>query len=150
MNQPTTPPSLHPLACPARAAFVPQTSGPGLLHFLLTALFAIVGGGSVVTLRITPFTPSTISHPLPLPPTVPHRPPRPHAQCPDPFSILALKAACELLTSHGGVLVLTGNRALADLPRHGLHEAMFDHWVATLRGSCEELELSARQVRMEI
>jgi hypothetical protein len=50
-------------------------------------------------------------------------------QCTDPFSIVTLKAACEGLAGTGGVMVLTGNRALKDLPRHGLHEDMFNHWV---------------------
>jgi predicted ATPase len=47
----------------------------------------------------------------------------------DVFSAAALKALLEALTAQGCVVVTTSNRHPADLPRHGLHEAMFGHFL---------------------
>jgi predicted ATPase len=49
----------------------------------------------------------------------------------DVFSAAALKALLEALTAEGCVVVTTSNRHPADLPRHGLHEAMFGHFLNT-------------------
>jgi predicted ATPase len=49
----------------------------------------------------------------------------------DVFSATALKALLEALTAEGCVVVTTSNRHPADLPRHGLHEAMFGHFLNT-------------------
>jgi predicted ATPase len=54
-----------------------------------------------------------------------------HVQVGDVFSAAALKALLEALTAEGCVVVTTSNRHPADLPRHGLHEAMFGHFLNT-------------------
>ncbi|GLI71253.1 hypothetical protein VaNZ11_016376 [Volvox africanus] len=64
-------------------------------------------------------------------------------QVTDVFSAVALKGLVEALTSAGCVLVCTSNRAPADLPRHGLHEDMWAHFVDTLQQCCTVHELSA-------
>lgn len=51
------------------------------------------------------------------------------------FSAAALKALLEALTAEGCVVVTTSNRHPADLPRHGLHEAMFGHFLNTYVGA---------------
>ncbi|WIA43503.1 hypothetical protein OEZ86_009965 [Tetradesmus obliquus] len=61
----------------------------------------------------------------------------------DVFSAAALKALLEALTAEGCVVVTTSNRHPADLPRHGLHEAMFGHFLNTLFTSCRLFELSS-------
>lgn len=53
------------------------------------------------------------------------------SQVGDVFSAAALKALLEALTAEGCVVVTTSNRHPADLPRHGLHEAMFGHFLNT-------------------
>jgi predicted ATPase len=53
------------------------------------------------------------------------------SQIGDVFSAAALKALLEALTAEGCVVVTTSNRHPADLPRHGLHEAMFGHFLNT-------------------
>ena len=47
------------------------------------------------------------------------------------FSAVALKGLVEALTAAGCVLVGSSNRAPQHLPRHGLHEAMWGHFVDT-------------------
>jgi predicted ATPase len=47
------------------------------------------------------------------------------------WSAAALKALLEALTAEGCVVVTTSNRHPAELPRHGLHEAMFGHFLNT-------------------
>ncbi|GIL54549.1 hypothetical protein Vafri_10294, partial [Volvox africanus] len=64
-------------------------------------------------------------------------------QVTDVFSAVALKGLVEALTSAGCVLVCTSNRAPLDLPRHGLHEDMWAHFVDTLQQRCTVHELSA-------
>eukprot|EP00879_Flechtneria_rotunda_P031643 GHRR01034588.1.p1 GENE.GHRR01034588.1~~GHRR01034588.1.p1 ORF type:complete len:297 (+),score=107.91 GHRR01034588.1:56-946(+) len=61
----------------------------------------------------------------------------------DVFSAAALKALLEVLTAEGCVIVTTSNRHPGDLPRHGLHEAMFAHFLNTLLTSCRLSELSS-------
>jgi hypothetical protein len=53
------------------------------------------------------------------------------AQVGDVFSAAALKALLEALTAEGVVVVTTSNRHPAELPRHGLHESMFGHFLNT-------------------
>ncbi|KAG2436005.1 hypothetical protein HYH02_011718 [Chlamydomonas schloesseri] len=64
-------------------------------------------------------------------------------QVTDVFSAVALKGLVEALTAAGCVLVATSNRAPEHLPRHGLHEAMWGHFVETLLQRCEVVELSS-------
>ena len=49
----------------------------------------------------------------------------------DVFSAVALKGLWEALTGAGCVVVATSNRAPEDLPRHGLHEDMWQHFIET-------------------
>ncbi|GFR49686.1 hypothetical protein Agub_g11835 [Astrephomene gubernaculifera] len=64
-------------------------------------------------------------------------------QVTDVFSAVALKGLIEALTSAGCVVVATSNRAPHELPRHGLHEDMWGHFVTTLLQRCSVYELSA-------
>eukprot|EP00798_Chlamydomonas_sp_ICE-L_P007742 gene7742-917_t len=64
-------------------------------------------------------------------------------QVSDVFSAVALKGLMEVLTSSGCVVVCTSNRAPRDLPQHGLHEAMFEHFIQTIETSCEVIELTS-------
>jgi predicted ATPase len=64
-------------------------------------------------------------------------------QTTDPFNVAALKALTEAALGDGGVLLTTSNRAPEGLSRHGLHEDLFTHFVETLKGGCDVLELSA-------
>ncbi|KAG2426188.1 hypothetical protein HXX76_013169 [Chlamydomonas incerta] len=64
-------------------------------------------------------------------------------QVTDVFSAVALKGLVEALSGAGCVLVGTSNRAPEHLPRHGLHEAMWGHFVDTLLQRCEVVELSS-------
>ncbi|KAF8066413.1 AFG1L [Scenedesmus sp. PABB004] len=61
----------------------------------------------------------------------------------DVFSAAGLKALLEGLTAQGAVVVTTSNRHPGELPRHGLHEALWGHFLHTLLSSCELFELSA-------
>ncbi|GBF94229.1 hypothetical protein Rsub_06499 [Raphidocelis subcapitata] len=63
----------------------------------------------------------------------------------DVWSAVALKALFEALTSEGCVVVATSNRAPHELPRHGLHEAMWEHFLASLLAGCDALRLSAAE-----
>lgn len=47
------------------------------------------------------------------------------------FSAVALKGLMEGLTAAGCVVVTTSNRTPRQLPRHGLHENMFEHLIKT-------------------
>ncbi|KAF5832554.1 AFG1-like ATPase-domain-containing protein [Dunaliella salina] len=64
-------------------------------------------------------------------------------QVADVFSAVALKGIVEWITSCGGVMILTSNRAPEELPRHGLHEGMFSHFVDALNNTCDVLPLSS-------
>lgn len=64
-------------------------------------------------------------------------------QVPDVFSAVALKALIEGLTLSGCVVILTSNRTPRELPRHGLHEVMFDNMIRTLEGACRVVNLSS-------
>jgi predicted ATPase len=55
-------------------------------------------------------------------------------QVTDVFSAVALKGLFEALVAEGCVVVATSNRAPWELPRHGLHEDMFSHFVDTWVG----------------
>ena len=50
-------------------------------------------------------------------------------QVPDVFTAAALKALFESLAAEGCVVVVTSNRPPWELPRHGLHEDMFQHFI---------------------
>jgi predicted ATPase len=50
-------------------------------------------------------------------------------QVTDVFSAVALKGLFEALLAEGCVIVCTSNRAPRELPGHGLHEDMFEHFV---------------------
>ncbi len=50
-------------------------------------------------------------------------------QVTDVFAAVALKGLVEVLTAEGCTVVATSNRPPWDLPRHGLHEDMFGHFV---------------------
>jgi predicted ATPase len=47
------------------------------------------------------------------------------------WTAAALKALCEALVAEGCVVVTTSNRPPWELPRHGLHELMFQHFLDT-------------------
>eukprot|EP00200_Dunaliella_tertiolecta_P018552 CAMPEP_0202400428 /NCGR_PEP_ID=MMETSP1128-20130828/2722_1 /ASSEMBLY_ACC=CAM_ASM_000463 /TAXON_ID=3047 /ORGANISM="Dunaliella tertiolecta, Strain CCMP1320" /LENGTH=682 /DNA_ID=CAMNT_0049003971 /DNA_START=28 /DNA_END=2073 /DNA_ORIENTATION=- len=64
-------------------------------------------------------------------------------QVADVFSAVALKGIVEWITSCGGVMILTSNRAPEELPRHGLHEGMFSHFVDALNNTCDVVPLSS-------
>ncbi|KXZ47776.1 hypothetical protein GPECTOR_33g658 [Gonium pectorale] len=64
-------------------------------------------------------------------------------QVTDVFSAVALKGLVEALSSSGCVLVATSNRAPLELPRHGLHEAMWGHFIETLLNRCTVYQLSS-------
>jgi predicted ATPase len=64
-------------------------------------------------------------------------------QTTDPYNVAALKALTETALQNGGTLVATSNRAPKELSPHGLHEAMFEHFVETLEGGCDVVELSS-------
>jgi len=64
-------------------------------------------------------------------------------QVPDPFAAVSLKALLEGLTAAGCVVVTTSNRTPRELPRHGLHEDMFDHLIDTMEQTCNVVEMSA-------
>lgn len=51
----------------------------------------------------------------------------------------------EALLEEGCIIVATSNRAPWDFNRHGLHEALFSHFVARLLQACDVVELSAQQ-----
>lgn len=68
----------------------------------------------------------------------------------DPWTAATLKALFEGLTSSGCVLVLTSNRPPRELPRHGLHEAMFDNMIQTIEDRCEVVSLSSLDYRRMI
>ncbi|KAJ9522476.1 hypothetical protein QJQ45_008233 [Haematococcus lacustris] len=61
----------------------------------------------------------------------------------DVFSAIALKGLVESLTKAGGIFVCTSNRSPDELPRHGLHEVLFDHFIGTLHKHCEVVQLSS-------
>lgn len=65
------------------------------------------------------------------------------AQVNDPFTAVALKGILEHLLSLGAVLVFTSNRHPADLNRYGLHEELFDHFVAKLLASTDVQALTS-------
>lgn len=64
-------------------------------------------------------------------------------QTTDPYNVAALKALTEAALQDGGTLVATSNRAPKDLSPHGLHEAMFEHFIETLERGCDVVELSS-------
>ncbi|KAJ9522786.1 hypothetical protein QJQ45_019818 [Haematococcus lacustris] len=64
-------------------------------------------------------------------------------QISDVFSAIALKGLVESLTKAGGIFVCTSNRSPDELPRHGLHEVLFDHFIGTLHKHCEVVQLSS-------
>jgi len=64
-------------------------------------------------------------------------------QTTDPYNVAALKALTEAALQDGGTLVATSNRAPKELSPHGLHEAMFEHFVETLESGCDVVELSS-------
>jgi predicted ATPase len=64
-------------------------------------------------------------------------------QTTDPYNVAALKALTEAALQDGGTLVATSNRAPKELSPHGLHEAMFEHFVETLERGCDVVELSS-------
>ncbi|KAG2497494.1 hypothetical protein HYH03_004646 [Edaphochlamys debaryana] len=64
-------------------------------------------------------------------------------QVTDVFNAVALKGLVEALTASGCVLLATSNRHPSALPRAGLHEAMWGHFVDTLMQRCEVVELSS-------
>ena len=65
-------------------------------------------------------------------------------QTTDPFNVAAIKALTEATLTDGGSLVATSNRAPRELSSHGLHEAMFEHFVETLESGCDIIELSSQ------
>lgn len=68
----------------------------------------------------------------------------------DPFTAATLKALFEGLTASGCVLILTSNRAPRELPRHGLHEDMFESLIATIEDRCHIVDLSSQDYRRSI
>jgi len=62
-------------------------------------------------------------------------------QCTDPFSALVLKGLMEAVIGEGGVVLCTSNRRLGDLPRQGLHEHLFGHFVSHVRANVDEVRL---------
>lgn len=57
----------------------------------------------------------------------------------DPYTAVVLKGLFEALMDEGGVLVCTSNRAPDELPRQGLHEDLFSHFVSHVRRHCREV-----------
>ncbi|KAL4857708.1 AFG1-like ATPase [Chlorella vulgaris] len=66
-------------------------------------------------------------------------------QVSDPFTAAALKGLVEALVAEGCVIVATSNRAPGELDRHGLHEHLFTHFVASLELACDVISLSSDQ-----
>lgn len=64
-------------------------------------------------------------------------------QTTDPYNVAAIKALTEAALGDGGSLVATSNRAPRELTSHGLHEAMFEHFVDTLEAGCDIVNLSS-------
>lgn len=92
---------------------------------LKALLEALTAEGCMVVTNFKPFHPQTRT------PNQILRPSLCCVQVGDVFSAAALKALLEALTAEGCVVVTTSNRHPADLPRHGLHEAMFGHFLNT-------------------
>ncbi len=64
-------------------------------------------------------------------------------QTTDPYNVAALKALTEAALEDGGSIVATSNRAPKELSPHGLHEAMFEHFIERLERGCDVVELSS-------
>ena len=64
-------------------------------------------------------------------------------QTTDPYNVAAVKALTEAALADGGTLVVTSNRSPRELSSHGLYEAMFEHFRATLEAQCDIIELSS-------
>ncbi|CAG9464059.1 unnamed protein product [Pedinophyceae sp. YPF-701] len=70
-------------------------------------------------------------------------------QVTDPFTAAALKGLLEPLLGEGAMVVATANRAIDEMPRQGLHEALFEHFTAELHRSCHEFALSGSDHRRD-
>ncbi|MEW5309365.1 MAG: hypothetical protein WDW38_001259 [Sanguina aurantia] len=66
-------------------------------------------------------------------------------QVSDVFSAVALKGIFEALNASGCVVVCTSNRQPHELPRHGLHESMWTHFVQMLVNRHDIVELSSEE-----
>jgi hypothetical protein len=55
----------------------------------------------------------------------------------DPFTAVALKGLLEVLLASGCCVVATSNRAPAELPAAGVHEALFEHFVGSIEAACD-------------
>lgn len=62
-------------------------------------------------------------------------------QITDPFTACSLKGLMEELVAEGAVLCITSNRHPSQLTNHGLHEDLFNHFVATLQQACDIVQL---------
>ena len=68
-------------------------------------------------------------------------------QITDPFTAATLKALFEGLIASGCVFVMTSNRAPRELPRHGLHEDMFESLIQTIEDQTDVMDLSSMDYR---
>lgn len=64
-------------------------------------------------------------------------------QITDPFTAVSLKGVFEELVASGAALLVTSNRHPNQMTNHGLHEDIFDHFVKTLKESCDFVQLGS-------